>query len=72
MLILTIVFSWDTSGGPMIFSDQYLQLSTLLASDNFYGLGEHRHFRFKHNMEYRTWPIFARDAAVNSPVGVIS
>ncbi|WAR24895.1 SUIS-like protein [Mya arenaria] len=59
--------SWDTSAGPLIFSDQYLQLSTYLASDNFYGLGEHRHMRLKHDIDYKTWPIFTRDAAVNSP-----
>ncbi|XP_052774040.1 sucrase-isomaltase, intestinal-like isoform X2 [Mya arenaria] len=58
---------WDTSAGPLIFSDQYLQLSTYLASDNFYGLGEHRHMRLKHDIDYKTWPIFTRDAAVNSP-----
>ncbi|XP_052256801.1 sucrase-isomaltase, intestinal-like isoform X2 [Dreissena polymorpha] len=58
---------WDTSAGPLIFSEQFLQLSTYLASDNLYGLGEHRHMHLKHDMDYRTWPIFTRDAAVNSP-----
>ncbi|KAL4237199.1 hypothetical protein ACF0H5_005579 [Mactra antiquata] len=57
---------WDTSAGPLIFSDQFLQISSKLSSDNFYGLGEHRHFHLKHNMDYKTWPIFSRDAAFNS------
>ncbi|XP_053395701.1 maltase-glucoamylase-like [Mercenaria mercenaria] len=58
---------WDTSVGPIVFSEQYLQISTKIPSKNFYGLGEHRHFHLKHDMDYRTWPIFTRDAAVNSP-----
>ncbi|XP_060598146.1 sucrase-isomaltase, intestinal-like [Ruditapes philippinarum] len=58
---------WDTSAGPLIFSEQYLQISSKLPSKNFYGLGEHRHFHLKHDLDYRTWPIFTRDAAVNSP-----
>ncbi|CAH1794586.1 unnamed protein product [Owenia fusiformis] len=32
----------DTSLGAMIFSDQFLQISSLLPSHNIYGLGQHR------------------------------
>uniref|UniRef100_A0A673T1Y8 Maltase n=1 Tax=Suricata suricatta TaxID=37032 RepID=A0A673T1Y8_SURSU len=53
----------DTSIGPLQFSHQYLQLSFRLASNTVYGLGEHVHQRYRHNMTWKTWPIFTRDAA---------
>ncbi|XP_062957072.1 probable maltase-glucoamylase 2 [Cynocephalus volans] len=52
----------DTSIGPLQFAYQYLQLSFRLPSANVYGLGEHVHQQFRHNMTWKTWPIFTRDA----------
>ncbi|XP_027028042.2 sucrase-isomaltase, intestinal [Tachysurus fulvidraco] len=59
---------FDTSIGPLIFADQYLQLSAKLSSDNIYGLGEHVHQHFRHDINWRTWPIFTRDAFPNGGV----
>uniref|UniRef100_A0A3Q2LHS8 Maltase n=1 Tax=Equus caballus TaxID=9796 RepID=A0A3Q2LHS8_HORSE len=52
----------DTSIGPLLFAQQYLQLSFRLPSANVYGLGEHVHQQYRHNMTWKTWPIFTRDA----------
>ncbi|KAL1764830.1 maltase-glucoamylase FLJ16351, partial [Sigmodon hispidus] len=52
----------DTGIGPLQFSQQYLQLSFRLPSSNVYGLGEHVHQQYLHNMSWNTWPIFTRDA----------
>ncbi|KAM4889329.1 sucrase-isomaltase, intestinal [Thomomys bottae] len=52
---------FDTSVGPLIYSDQYLQISTKLPSEYMYGLGEHIHKRFRHDLNWKTWPIFTRD-----------
>ncbi|XP_040857870.1 probable maltase-glucoamylase 2 [Ochotona curzoniae] len=51
----------DTSIGPLQFAHQYLQLSFRLPSNNVYGLGEHVHQQYRHNMTWKTWPIFTRD-----------
>ncbi|XP_075862342.1 putative maltase-glucoamylase 2 [Microcebus murinus] len=51
----------DTSIGPLQFAEQYLQLSFRLPSANVYGLGEHVHQQYRHNMSWKTWPIFTRD-----------
>nr|XP_012423605.1 PREDICTED: putative maltase-glucoamylase-like protein FLJ16351 [Odobenus rosmarus divergens] len=53
----------DTSIGPLQFAQQYLQLSFRLPSTAVYGLGEHVHQQYRHNMSWKTWPIFTRDAA---------
>ncbi|EGW08982.1 Maltase-glucoamylase, intestinal [Cricetulus griseus] len=55
----------DTSIGPLLFSDQFLQLSTYLPSANVYGLGEHVHQRYRHDMNWKTWPLFSRDTTPN-------
>ncbi|XP_062955067.1 sucrase-isomaltase, intestinal [Cynocephalus volans] len=52
---------FDTSIGPLVYSDQYLQISTRLPSEYMYGLGEHVHKRFHHDLFWKTWPIFTRD-----------
>ncbi|XP_013208690.1 putative maltase-glucoamylase-like protein FLJ16351 [Microtus ochrogaster] len=52
----------DTGIGPLQFAQQYLQLSFRLPSSNVYGLGEHVHQQYLHNMSWNTWPIFTRDA----------
>ncbi|XP_076769599.1 putative maltase-glucoamylase 2 [Arvicanthis niloticus] len=51
----------DTGIGPLQFDQQYLQLSFRLPSSNVYGLGEHVHQQYLHNMSWNTWPIFTRD-----------
>uniref|UniRef100_A0A4W4HER0 alpha-glucosidase n=1 Tax=Electrophorus electricus TaxID=8005 RepID=A0A4W4HER0_ELEEL len=61
----SLVLRFDTSMGPLVFADQYLQLSAKLASDNIYGLGEHVHQSFRHSVDWKTWPIFTRDAFPN-------
>ncbi|XP_020844721.1 sucrase-isomaltase, intestinal [Phascolarctos cinereus] len=52
---------FDTSVGPLVYSDQYLQISTKLPSSYFYGIGEHMHKRFRHDTYWKNWPIFTRD-----------
>ncbi|KAM6946338.1 sucrase-isomaltase, intestinal [Aplochiton taeniatus] len=56
---------FDTTIGPLVFADQYLQLSARLPSHNVYGLGEHVHQNYHHDLNWRTWPIFARDSFPN-------
>ncbi|XP_007446500.1 PREDICTED: sucrase-isomaltase, intestinal [Lipotes vexillifer] len=52
---------FDTSIGPLVYSDQYLQISARLSSEYIYGIGEHIHKRFRHDLYWKTWPIFTRD-----------
>ncbi|AWO99215.1 putative maltase-glucoamylase intestinal-like [Scophthalmus maximus] len=56
---------FDTTMAPLVFADQYLQLSAKLPSHNVYGLGEHVHRQYRHDMNWKTWPIFTRDAFPN-------
>ncbi|XP_054598752.1 sucrase-isomaltase, intestinal isoform X2 [Nothobranchius furzeri] len=56
---------FDTTMAPLVFADQYLQLSAKLPSHNIYGLGEHVHTRYRHDTNWRTWPIFTRDSFPN-------
>jgi hypothetical protein len=60
-----ILFSWDTSIGGLIFSDQFIQIASYLSSKNVFGLGENAHRTLRHDLQYRTWPIFARDNPVD-------
>ncbi|XP_062576597.1 sucrase-isomaltase, intestinal-like [Saccostrea cucullata] len=57
----SVVF--DSSLPGLTFSDQFLQISTRLPTDNLYGFGEHNHRRYRHDMNWRTWTIFTRDMA---------
>lgn len=59
------VSRFDSSIGPLLFADQFLQLSTRLPSANVYGLGEHVHQQYRHDMNWKTWPIFNRDTTPN-------
>ncbi|XP_051801835.1 LOW QUALITY PROTEIN: sucrase-isomaltase, intestinal-like [Acanthochromis polyacanthus] len=56
---------FDTTMAPLVFADQYLQLSAKLPSHNIYGLGEHVHQHYRHDTNWRTWPIFTRDGFPN-------
>lgn len=57
----------DTSIGPMLYTDQFLQIATYLASENLFGFGENFHTKFRHDFNYTTLAIFARD---NAPIDV--
>ena len=59
--IFLLWYRFDTSIGPLVYSDQYLQISTKLPSEYIYGFGEHIHKRFRHDLYWKTWPIFTRD-----------
>ncbi|XP_077662967.1 sucrase-isomaltase, intestinal-like [Eretmochelys imbricata] len=52
---------WDTSLGDLIFSRQYLQITTIVPSTSVYGFGEHEHPSFKHNMNFVNYAMFSRD-----------
>lgn len=58
--------SFDTNIPGMIFSDQYIQLSTRLASSNIYGFGEHTNEKYKHDTNWIKWSLFSR----NTPTDV--
>lgn len=62
-------FRFDTRMAPLVFADQYLQISAKLPSNNVYGLGEHVHTQYLHDMNWRTWPIFTRDSFPNGVRG---
>ncbi|XP_047912381.2 maltase-glucoamylase-like [Anser cygnoides] len=54
---------FDTSIGPLVYANQFLQLSIKLPSSNIYGVGEHVHKQFQHDVNWKTWPMFSRDSA---------
>ncbi|XP_055955058.1 maltase-glucoamylase isoform X1 [Patella vulgata] len=66
----TAVFSTDLPG--MTYSDQFLQITTRLPSDNLYGFGEHNHSRFRHDMNWKTWSIFPRRIGREKSVNLYS
>ncbi|CDW53293.1 Gal mutarotas 2 and Glyco hydro 31 domain contain ing protein [Trichuris trichiura] len=45
-------------------SDQFLQTSTRLPSSYIYGFGEHTAHNFKRDINWRRWPMWARDEAL--------
>ena len=49
--------------GGLTLADQFLMISTKLPTRYLYGFGENTHDTFLHDMNYRMWPIFARDQA---------
>ncbi|NWI99491.1 MGA protein, partial [Crypturellus undulatus] len=52
---------FNTTIGPLQYADQYLQLSIKLPSSNIYGVGEHVHKQYRHDTNWKTWPMFTRD-----------
>uniref|UniRef100_A0A8C5TYL5 alpha-glucosidase n=1 Tax=Malurus cyaneus samueli TaxID=2593467 RepID=A0A8C5TYL5_9PASS len=65
---------FDTTIGPLLYSAQFLQLSIKLPSSNIYGVGEHVHKQYRHDVNWKTWPMFSRDtgpsAAMDNLYGV--
>ena len=56
-----LINSWDTGVGGLAFTSQFLQIATHLPSSKVYGFGENLHYQFQHDMNFRTWPLWARD-----------
>uniref|UniRef100_A0A3B4B102 P-type domain-containing protein n=1 Tax=Periophthalmus magnuspinnatus TaxID=409849 RepID=A0A3B4B102_9GOBI len=52
---------WDSSVPGFTFSDLFIQVSTKLSSEFVYGFGETEHPTYKHNFNYHTWGMFAKD-----------
>lgn len=52
--------SLNTTVAPLIYADQFLQISTSLPSQFIYGLGEHRS-TFLHDVHWNTLTMWARD-----------
>ncbi|KFW84426.1 Lysosomal alpha-glucosidase, partial [Manacus vitellinus] len=52
----------NTTVAPLIFADQFLQISTSLPSRFLYGLGEHRG-SLLHSLDWNTLTLWARDVA---------
>lgn len=60
--------SWDTSVGGLTFENQFLQIATKLPSRNVYGFGENVHSKFRHDLNWKQWPMFARDEGTGQEV----
>ncbi|XP_076462037.1 sucrase-isomaltase, intestinal-like [Babylonia areolata] len=56
----------DTGVGGLVFHDQFLQLSSRLASRQVFGMGETVHRTFRRDLWYRTYPLFARDQSTRT------
>uniref|UniRef100_A0A3Q0SHT4 alpha-glucosidase n=1 Tax=Amphilophus citrinellus TaxID=61819 RepID=A0A3Q0SHT4_AMPCI len=52
---------WDSSVPGFTFSDIFIQVSTRLSSQYVYGFGETEHPTYKHDLNYHTWGMFAKD-----------
>lgn len=51
----------DTSIGPLLYTNQFLQFATYVATENMFGWGENYHTKYRHSFNYTTYPIFAHD-----------
>ncbi|KAK8777661.1 hypothetical protein V5799_028996 [Amblyomma americanum] len=51
----------DTSIGGLVMTNQFLQFVTYLPSTNVYGFGELMHRRLRHEFDFSTHAMFARD-----------
>ncbi|GFS01213.1 sucrase-isomaltase, intestinal-like [Elysia marginata] len=60
----TVVFNTSLPG--TVLSDQFLQVTTRLATDQLFGFGEHRHVSLLHSMHWKRWSMFTRDSGPNS------
>lgn len=61
MYIVYFFDRFNSSVPGLMLSEQFLQITNRLPSGNLYGFGEHNHQRFKHDMNWKTWPMFTRD-----------
>ncbi|RLV83702.1 hypothetical protein DV515_00016396, partial [Chloebia gouldiae] len=52
---------WDSPLVDLFFSNQFLEITTTVPSTSVYGFGEHEHPTFKHNMDFVTYGMYARD-----------
>ena len=52
---------FDSGLGGLVLSDQFLQISGKLPSENIYGFAEHEQPSFKHSVDWVTWGMWARD-----------
>ncbi|XP_030826535.1 LOW QUALITY PROTEIN: maltase-glucoamylase, intestinal-like, partial [Camarhynchus parvulus] len=52
---------WDSQLPTFTFAEQFLQISTRLPSPFVYGFGENEHGTFRHDLNWHTWGMFARD-----------
>ena len=61
---------FDTSIGPLIFYDQFLQITTTRPSEFVYGFGETEHLSLKYDMNWKTQGMWARDNGVGTDVNL--
>ena len=54
--------SFDTSAGPLIYADQYIEFTTSLVNTYFYGIGEHRD-NLAHTAKWNGFTLWNRDVA---------
>ncbi|KTG36911.1 hypothetical protein cypCar_00036484 [Cyprinus carpio] len=52
---------WDSAVPGFTFSDQLLEISTLLPSNYVYGFGETEHPSYNHDLSYHKYGLFAKD-----------
>ncbi|KAG1930730.1 maltase-glucoamylase, intestinal [Pimephales promelas] len=52
---------WNSAVPGFTFSDQLLQISTLLPSNHVYGFGETEHPSYKHDLNFQKYGLFAKD-----------
>ncbi|RNA12390.1 maltase- intestinal-like [Brachionus plicatilis] len=50
---------FDTNESPLVFSNQFLQITTKLSSHYVFGIGENNKQNFLHDMNFKSWPLFA-------------
>lgn len=67
-ILINCYCSWDTSVGGLTFENQFLQIATILPSRNVYGFGENVHSKFRHDLNWKQWPMFARDEGTGQEV----
>ena len=54
-------FRFDSTLAPLLYADQYLQLSTVVPSGFLYGLGEHRSALYHNTSIWQQVALWARD-----------
>uniref|UniRef100_A0A674G9G1 alpha-glucosidase n=1 Tax=Taeniopygia guttata TaxID=59729 RepID=A0A674G9G1_TAEGU len=62
----SVCHRWDSPLVDLFFSNQFLEITTTVPSTSVYGFGEHEHPTFKHNMDFVTYGMYARDQAPTS------